>query len=319
MEQALAISNLYKTYSNGFSALKGINLNVEKGDFYALLGPNGAGKSTTLNIISGLTDSTSGSVHIMGHDLQKQHFLAKRSLGVVPQEFNFNYFETPENILTFQAGFFGLNKRDIKGQMQMLLKELDLWDKRHISARMLSGGMKRRLMIARALIHKPEVLILDEPTAGVDIELRRSMWRFMQSLNEQGTTIILTTHYLEEAEAMCRNLAIIDKGQIITSSSVRELLASINVETFILDLQQEIADDFNLAGFCTKKIAKDGIELTLDKQQSLNAAFAALSNQGIQVRSMRSKSNRLEALFMRLFSHNNTSVAEKKEATCNSN
>lgn len=315
MEQALIISNLHKTYANGFQALKGINLEVQKGDFYALLGPNGAGKSTTLNIVSGLSDCTSGSVSIMGHDLHTQQFLAKRSLGVVPQEFNFNYFETLENILTYQAGFFGLYKKDIKARMQMLLKELDLWDKRHISARMLSGGMKRRLMIARALIHKPDVLILDEPTAGVDIELRRSMWRFMRELNEQGTTIILTTHYLEEAEAMCRNVAIIDEGQIVTATGVRELLASMHKETFILDLQQEVGDDFKLAGFGTQKIAADGIELTLDKQQTLNAAFAALSSQGIEVRSMRSKSNRLEELFIRLLEKKSPPKSEQ-ERTC---
>lgn len=300
MKQALAISNLYKTYANGFQALKGVNLSVEKGDFYALLGPNGAGKSTILGIVSGLVDKTSGQVSIMGHDIESHSFLAKRSLGVVPQEFNFNYFEQVENILIAQAGFFGLRESDVKPQIEMLLKELDLWDKRHENSRFLSGGMKRRLMIARALVHKPDLLILDEPTAGVDIELRRSMWEFMRSLNEQGTTIILTTHYLEEAEAMCRNLAIIDEGNIIEQTSIRELLANMACETFILDLTKPISDDLVLEGFLMTKVAEDCIEVTIEEGQSLNALFAKLSEHSLEVRSMRSKSNRLEELFVRL-------------------
>lgn len=306
MEQALRVSQLYKTYTNGFQALKGINLEVEKGDFYALLGPNGAGKSTILGILSGLVDKTSGQVSIMGHDIETDSFLAKRALGVVPQEFNFNYFEQVERILFSQAGFFGLRKQEVKPQIEMLLKELDLWDKRHESARALSGGMKRRLMIARALVHQPELLILDEPTAGVDIELRRSMWEFMRRLNEQGTTIILTTHYLEEAEAMCRNLAIIDGGQIVEASSVREVLSRINGETFILDFSESVNADVILEGYKVEKTANDSVEVTLEEGQHLNDVFALLSQQGLNVRSMRSKSNRLEELFVRLIENKQT-------------
>lgn len=297
---ALVVRDLTKTYANGFTALKGINLSVQQGDFFALLGPNGAGKSTTLGILSGLVQKTSGSAEVMGHDVNQQAFHARRFLGVVPQEFNFNQFEKVLDVVLTQAGYFGLKATEVKAKAEELLRALDLWEHRDKQARMLSGGMKRRLMIARALIHSPKVLILDEPTAGVDIEIRRSMWEFMQQLNAQGTTIILTTHYLEEAEQLCRNIAIIDQGKIIQSCSMRALLAQLNTETFVLDLAHEIADDFELEGYSSKKVAADGLEITVNKGQSINHIFQLLSEQNIEVRSMRTKSNRLEELFVAL-------------------
>lgn len=299
---ALVVKDLTKVYNNGFQALKGINLSVEQGDFFALLGPNGAGKSTTLGILSGLVQKTAGTAQVMGYDVNTEAFSARRYLGVVPQEFNFNQFEKVYDILITQAGYFGFKPSQVKDEAEKLLKELDLWEHRDKQSRMLSGGMKRRLMIARALIHKPKVLILDEPTAGVDIEIRRTMWAFMQELNKQGTTIILTTHYLEEAEQLCRNIAIIDKGEIIKSTSVRNLLSQLNIETFILDLNTEIPAGFALEGFTCRTIATDGLEVIVNKGQSINKIFTMLTEQNIEVRSMRTKSNRLEELFVNLVS-----------------
>lgn len=300
MSQALTVSQLTKRYDNGFEALKGIDLSVEQGDFYALLGPNGAGKSTTLGIICGLVQPTSGHATVMGYDVQAKRYLAKQQLGVVPQEFNFNQFEKPIDILTAQAGYFGLKGREVADRAQSLLKALDLWDKRNEVSRMLSGGMKRRLMIARALIHNPDVLILDEPTAGVDIELRRSMWAFMRELNEQGTTIVLTTHYLEEAEQMCRNIGIIDQGRIVQSSTMSALLSKLKTQRFVLDVNTSLSGiDFDNS-FSMTLTSPSTLEVTVAEQQSLNELFALLSTHGIHVTSMRNKNNRLEQLFVDL-------------------
>lgn len=301
MTYAIEISDLKKRYEGGFEALKGINLNVEKGDFFALLGPNGAGKSTTIGILCSLVNKTSGKVSIFGADIDKDFAKAKQYLGVVPQEFNFNVFETVFNVVVTQAGFYGISNRVAEERAEKYLKQLDLWDKRNDQSRMLSGGMKRRLMIARALVHEPEVLILDEPTAGVDIELRRSMWEFIKNLNEQGTTIILTTHYLEEAEQLCRNIAIINSGQIVENTSVKALLKTLNQETFILDLDQSVSDDWHVDGYTTK-LSKDlsTIEVEVIKGQSINHIFKALDEIGVNVISMRNKSNRLEELFVKL-------------------
>ncbi|SBS37592.1 Daunorubicin/doxorubicin resistance ATP-binding protein DrrA [Marinomonas spartinae] len=301
MTYAIEISDLKKRYEGGFEALKGINLNVEKGDFFALLGPNGAGKSTTIGILCSLVNKTSGKVSIFGADIDKDFAKAKQYLGVVPQEFNFNVFETVFNVVVTQAGFYGISNRVAEERAEKYLKQLDLWDKKDVQSRMLSGGMKRRLMIARALIHEPEVLILDEPTAGVDIELRRSMWEFIKNLNEQGTTIILTTHYLEEAEQLCRNIAIINSGQIVENTSVKALLKTLNQETFILDLDQPVSDDWHVDGYSTT-LSKDlsTIEVEVIKGQSINHIFKALDEAGVNVISMRNKSNRLEELFVKL-------------------
>jgi ABC-2 type transport system ATP-binding protein len=300
MTAALSIQGLKKVYENGFKALKGIDLTVKQGDFFALLGPNGAGKSTTLGIVSSLVQKTEGSVSIMGHDLVTDTFAAKQCLGVVPQEFNFNQFEKVYDIVITQAGYYGLTAKEVAGHAEVLLRALDLWDKRDEPSRELSGGMKRRLMIARALIHKPQILILDEPTAGVDIELRRSMWEFMQKLNEAGTTIILTTHYLEEAEQLCKNIAIINHGEIITNTSVRELLSQLSTETFIFDLEGDLKNMPELVGYKVAQVAGDCLEVIVDKGQSLNQVVIGLNNAGMQVRSMRPKSNRLEELFVGL-------------------
>ncbi|WP_430462373.1 ATP-binding cassette domain-containing protein [Thalassolituus sp. LLYu03] len=297
---ALVVQNLTKVYDNGFQALKGISLTVAQGDFFALLGPNGAGKSTTLGILSGLVQKTEGSAQVMGADVNTQAFEARRYLGVVPQEFNFNQFEKVYDIVITQAGYFGLTAKEAAPQAEKLLKALDLWEKRDSQSRLLSGGMKRRLMIARALIHQPKVLILDEPTAGVDIELRRSMWAFMRELNEAGTTIILTTHYLEEAEQMCRNVAIINKGEIVQATSVRQLLAQLNTETFILDLVNPLTAAPVLDGFTVRLVNGDALEVDVEKGQSVNRIFSLLTEQGVEVRSMRTKSNRLEELFVSL-------------------
>ncbi|MGB1093025.1 MAG: ABC transporter ATP-binding protein [Oceanobacter sp.] len=297
---ALQVTNLDKTYSNGFQALKGINLTVEQGDFFALLGPNGAGKSTTLGILSGLVQKTSGTATVMGHDVNEEAFGARLNLGVVPQEFNFSQFEKVIDILVTQAGYFGVSLPQAHESAEYLMKQLDLWDKRNDRAWTLSGGMKRRLMIARALIHKPHVLILDEPTAGVDIELRRSMWDFMEELNAQGTTIILTTHYLEEAEQLCRNIAIIRHGEIVHSTSMKELLAQMNRETFVLDLTAKAPESLDAGDFTFELENEDTLEVIVNKGQSLNDVFALLSKQGVEVRSMRPKSNRLEELFVDL-------------------
>lgn len=305
MVPALKVQGLSKVYDNGFQALKGIDLSVEQGDFFALLGPNGAGKSTTLGILSGLVQKTAGLAEVMGFDVNKQSFGARLNLGVVPQEFNFNQFEKVEDVVVTQAGYFGLSRREARASAEYLLKELDLWDKRDEPSRMLSGGMKRRLMIARALVHKPKVLILDEPTAGVDIELRRSMWTFMKALNEAGTTIILTTHYLEEAEQLCRNIAIINRGEIVRCTSVRALLANMKSETFVFDLMSQAPADLQLAGWVVRVVGEDTIEVVVKEGQSINSVFEALSAKGCLVRSMRPKSNRLEELFVDLVQGDN--------------
>lgn len=298
--KALVIENLHKTYDNGFVALKGISLSVEQGDFFALLGPNGAGKSTTLGIVSSLVNKTSGEVSVFGHNLATELNQAKNCLGVVPQEFNFNQFEKVQDILYAQAGFYGIPAKKAKSNIEKYLKKLDLWDKRDEVSRLLSGGMKRRLMIARALIHDPKLLILDEPTAGVDIELRRSMWEFLVELNRQGTTIILTTHYLEEAENLCRNIGIINNGEIIQDCSIKALLAQLDKETFVLDIERPLGSEPEIDGYDLRLVDELCIELDVSTSQNLNDAFLALNALGIQVTSMRSKANRLEEMFVHL-------------------
>ncbi|MGL4206025.1 MAG: ABC transporter ATP-binding protein [Aeromonadaceae bacterium] len=297
--QALTIKGLCKTYKGGVEALKGIDLCVEQGDFYALLGPNGAGKSTTIGIISSLVNKSSGLVQVFGHDIDHELELAKSQIGLVPQEFNFSQFEKVLQIVVNQAGFYGVPRALAFERAEKYLKQLDLWEKRDKQARTLSGGMKRRLMIARALMHEPKLLILDEPTAGVDIEIRRSMWLFLQQLNEQGVTIILTTHYLEEAEMLCRNIGIIDRGRIIENTTMRDLLAKLHEETFILDLDC-CASAIRLDGFKWSKVNETSIEVEVEKSQGLNPLFAQLSAQQIKVLSMRNKANRLEELFVKL-------------------
>ena len=314
---ALQIKNLSKTYDNGFSALKNVTLTVPQGGFFALLGPNGAGKSTMIGIISSLFRPTSGSVQIFGTDLLNNPSVAKQYLGVVPQEFNFNQFEKVEDILITQAGYFGIAASEAQPRAKKLLMALGLWDKRDNKSRELSGGMKRRLMIARALIHRPKLLILDEPTAGVDIELRRSMWAFMQQINEEeNTTIILTTHYLEEAEQLCRHIAILDHGEIRINTEMKELLTQLSIETFVLDLSHALTLMPKLEGV-TEVVQPDAstLEVTLSEGESLNQVFEQLTEQGIQVASMRNKSNRLEELFMRLVeSSDDAGVNSMREA-----
>jgi len=296
---ALNIKGLTKVYKGGTEALKGIDLVVEQGDFFALLGPNGAGKSTTIGIISSLVNKTAGDVHIFEHSLSEESVKAKSFIGLVPQELNFNQFEPLSQIMINQAGYYGVPRSIAKPRAEKYLKQLDLWDKRNVPARELSGGMKRRLMIARALMHEPRMLILDEPTAGVDIEIRRSMWTFLKEINEQGTTIILTTHYLEEAEMLCRNIAIIDKGRIVENTSMKSLLATLSVETFVLDLSKN-GSSATLVDFECRALDEHTLEVDVPKDSALNSVFEQLSQQGIQVLSMRNKSNRLEELFVRL-------------------
>ena len=308
MTIALSIKNLEKTYDTGFQALKGINLEVEQGDFFALLGPNGAGKSTTIGIICSLINKSSGTVEIFGQDIDENFSLAKKDLGVVPQEFNFSMFEKVIDIVSTQAGFYGLNRKQALERSEHYLKKLGLWDKRNEKARFLSGGMKRRLMIVRALVHEPRLLILDEPTAGVDIELRRSMWEFMQEINDAGTTIILTTHYLEEAESLCRNIAIIDQGKIVKNTDMRSLLTQLSTETFILDVRDEIKDLPVLEAYKLNKIDSRCFEVIVEKEQNLNQIFEQLSQQGIEVVSMRNKVNRLEELFVSLVENSVSNV-----------
>ncbi len=297
---ALEISALTKVYGNQVKALNGINLNVQEGDFFALLGPNGAGKSTTIGIITSLVNKTSGQVKIFGHDLTTESELAKSYIGLVPQEPNFNIFEKTIDILIYQAGYYGVPTKIAKERSAFYLKTLSLWDKRNQPVITLSGGMKRRLLIARALIHQPKLLILDEPTAGIDIEIRRHMWDFLRTINAQGTTIILTTHYLEEAETLCKNIAIIDKGNIIENTSIKEILTKLHLETLIFYLDQPTADTLNLPGFTYRFTDKTTLEIDITKQQSLNEIFMLLSQQNIQVMSMRNKTNRLEELFLKL-------------------
>lgn len=296
---ALEISGLKKTYQGGVEALKGIDLTVKQGDFFALLGPNGAGKSTTIGIISSLVNKSAGKVKVFGYDIDSDLEQAKAQLGLVPQEFNFSQFEKVIQIVTHQAGFYGVPKAEAKIRAEKYLRQLDLWDKRDMPARTLSGGMKRRLMIARALMHEPRLLILDEPTAGVDIEIRRSMWTFLKELNEQGVTIILTTHYLEEAEMLCRNIGIIDKGRLIENTSMKKLLGKLSRETFMLDLAPGSAVP-NVPEFNGRMQDERTLEVDLDKSQSLNSLFEQLSGQQVQVLSMRNKANRLEELFVSL-------------------
>lgn len=296
---ALEISGLKKTYQGGVEALKGIDLTVRQGDFFALLGPNGAGKSTTIGVISSLVNKSAGKVKVFGYDIDSDLEQAKAQLGLVPQEFNFSQFEKVIQIVTHQAGFYGVPKAEAKIRAEKYLRQLDLWEKRDMAARTLSGGMKRRLMIARALMHEPKLLILDEPTAGVDIEIRRSMWTFLKELNEQGVTIILTTHYLEEAEMLCRNIGIIDKGRLIENTSMKNLLGKLGRETFLLDLAPGSAVP-EVPEFNGRMPDERTLEVDLDKSQSLNSLFEQLSNQQVQVVSMRNKANRLEELFVNL-------------------
>jgi len=300
MTAALSIENLHKQFDSGFEALKGISLEVQPGDFFAVLGPNGAGKSTTIGVICSLVKKTSGKVSIFGTDIDENFSLAKQNIGVVPQEFNFNQFEKVFDIVKTQAGYFGLPPQLAEERAEKYLRLLGLWDKRNQSSRMLSGGMKRRLMIARALVHEPRLLILDEPTAGVDIELRRSMWQFLRDINARGTTIILTTHYLEEAESLCRHVAIIDRGQIIQNTTVKDLLRQLNKEVFILDARETLQAFPAIDGYPGQLIDEHSFEVEVDKHQSLNALFAELSERGIHITSMRNKANRLEELFVTL-------------------
>lgn len=304
MSVALQLSGVTKTYKSGVSALKGIDLSVAEGDFFALLGLNGAGKSTSIGIVSTLVKKTSGQVQVFGHDLDRETEEAKRQLGVVPQEFNFGQFEKVIDILATQAGYYGVPVRKAYDQAEKYLHLLGLWDKHAQQARLLSGGMKRRLMIARALVHEPRLLILDEPTAGVDIELRRSMWDFLTKLNQEGTTIILTTHYLEEAESLCRNIAILDKGQVVENTDMRSLLAKLQQETFVLDCEGNLSLLPEIAGYAMRRSAPGAVEVEIQRGQALNTIFTELGRVGIQVTSMRNKSNRLEELFVRLVEKN---------------
>jgi len=298
--KALTIEHLNKTYRSGLEALNDINLTVDEGDFFALLGPNGAGKSTTISILTSLVTKTSGSVTIFDADLDNQTELAKSYIGLVPQEFNFNGFEQVKHILVTQAGYYGVPAKEAEPRADVLLKQLGLWEKRHTASRSLSGGMKRRLMIARALVHNPRLLILDEPTAGVDIELRRSMWVFLREINQRGTTIILTTHYLEEAENLCRNIAIIDKGRIVENTDMKSLLNRLDKETFVLDLLEPLTDSSLLQGIEYHQVDPTTIEVELQRQECLNDLFTVLTERGIKVGSMKNKVNRLEELFLTL-------------------
>jgi ABC-2 type transport system ATP-binding protein len=298
--KALSISNLKKEYAGGLQALKGIDLNVEQGDFFALLGPNGAGKSTTIGIISSLVTKTSGQVKILDIDIDENHSLAKKKLGVVGQEVNFNQFEKVGDIIRNQAGYYGLSFKEARDNAKHYMRKLDIWDKRDEQARKLSGGMKRRVMVAKALVNNPDLLILDEPTAGVDIELRRSLWDFLTEINNSGTTIILTTHYLEEAERLCRNIAIIDSGEIVENTSMQELLTRLEVETFIFDLSKPISSIPNSLDFEMVLENPQKLKVTVGKDQGLNSVFQILSSSGIEISSMRNETGRLEELFLGL-------------------
>lgn len=311
---ALSVRGLAKTYANGAQALKGIDLDVQQGDFFALLGPNGAGKTTLIGILTSLVTKTAGTVSIFGHDLDRELEAAKACIGVVPQELNLNQFESLEKIVVNQAGFYGIPRAVARERAEIYLGKLGLWDRRAKMARTLSGGMKRRLMIARALMHRPRLLILDEPTAGVDIEIRRSMWEFLRELNEQGTTIILTTHYLEEAESLCRNIAIINGGRIAARDSMQSLLRQLHTETFVLNLRRPLAAAPAVPGYGVALIDANTLELELSKEQNLNDAFGALSAAGVQVLSMRNKVNRLEEIFMRMVDQSESSGAQTSAA-----
>jgi ABC-2 type transport system ATP-binding protein len=301
--QALVLRQLTKIYKNGIKALKDIDLDVDEGDFFALLGPNGAGKTTIIGIVTSLVTKTSGSVLVFGHDIDRELELAKSCIGIVPQEINFNMFESLFTIVVNQAGFYGIPRRLAKQRAEKYLKQLQLWDRRNSIARALSGGMKRRLMIARALMHEPKLLILDEPTAGVDIEIRRSMWEFLRNINDEGTTIILTTHYLEEAENLCRNVAIIESGRIIERDTMANVLRKLQTEVFVFNLSESVRSPPALPGFRNEMTDDHTLEVEVSRGQSLNEIFSQLSSQGVQVNSMRNKVNRLEELFMRLVDH----------------
>ncbi|AXP04545.1 ABC transporter ATP-binding protein [Pseudomonas sp. FP2300] len=309
MSSALSIRQLTKTYGNGFQALSGIDLDVAEGDFFALLGPNGAGKSTTIGILSTLVNKTSGTVNVFGHDLDREPAALKRCIGVVPQEFNFNQFEKTFDIVVTQAGYYGIPPKIANERAEQYLTQLGLWDKRDVPSRSLSGGMKRRLMIARALVHEPRLLILDEPTAGVDIELRRSMWSFLTELNQKGITIILTTHYLEEAEQLCRNIGIIDHGTIVENTSMRQLLSQLHVETFVLDLKHDLKTAPQLIGYPARLVDSHTLEVQVDKTVGITGLFTQLALQNIEVQSLRNKTNRLEELFVSLVEKNLAKVA----------
>jgi ABC-2 type transport system ATP-binding protein len=297
---ALSVRSLVKTYSNGVQALRGVDLDVPEGDFFALLGPNGAGKTTLIGIITSLVNKTAGDVRVFGHDIDTELEAAKAGIGVVPQELNINYWDSVMNIVTTQAGFYGITPRRARERAEICLGRLQLWDRRGDSGRSLSGGMKRRLMIARALMHEPRLLILDEPTAGVDIEIRRSMWDFLREINDAGTTIILTTHYLEEAEKLCRHVAIIDQGEIIVRDEMAQALRKLNAETFVLNLREVIAAAPRLDGYQVDWVNEHEIEVEVTREQDLNGVFTMLSAAGLHVVSMRNKANRLEELFLRL-------------------
>jgi ABC-2 type transport system ATP-binding protein len=304
MANALSLRDLKKTYKNGHVALKGITLDVAEGDFFALLGPNGAGKSTTIGIIASLVNKTSGQVSVFAHDLDTDTAAAKSCIGLVPQEFNFNQFEPVVEIVANQAGYYGIARGEAFRRAETYLRQLDLWEKRREMARNLSGGMKRRLMIARALVHEPRLLILDEPTAGVDIEIRRSMWQFMREINAAGTTIILTTHYLEEAESLCRNIAIIDEGELIENTSTRKLLNTLHTETFVLDIAVPLTVPPSLPQHHLRLVDETTLEADISRDESINRLFEDLTRHNIRVLSMRNKTNRLEQLFVRLVEGN---------------
>ena len=302
--QALAIKNLRKTYRDGTVALRGIDLEVKEGEFFGLLGPNGAGKSTTIGIVTSLVKKSVGAIRCFGVDLDQDPAAVKRHIGLVPQEFNFNQFETAEQIVMQQAGYYGIPRSLARQRAETYLRKMHLWEKRTTIARMLSGGMKRRLMIARALVHEPRLLILDEPTAGVDIDLRRATWAFLEEINAEGTTVILTTHYLEEAEMLCRRIAIIDQGQIVEDTDKKTLLGKLNLETFVFDLESPLNEELILDGYVHRLTDKSTLEVDVTREHSLNVVFEQLSQQGINVMSMRNKANRLEELFVELVESN---------------
>ncbi|TQE99452.1 MAG: ABC transporter ATP-binding protein [Spiribacter salinus] len=307
---ALSLRHLNKTYPGGVTALQDIDLEVAPGDFFGLLGPNGAGKTTIIGTVASLVTPTSGTVEVFGHDIIKNPWEAKSNIGLVPQEFNFNQFETVNQIVTNQAGYYGIDRRTAQDRAERYLRELDLWGKRNASSRSLSGGMKRRLMIARALVHEPQLLILDEPTAGVDIELRRSMWTFLRQMNERGTTIILTTHYLEEAESLCRNIGIIDGGRIVENTNVRDLLAKLKSQSFLLDISTPVNQLPELPDFHVVPVDERTVEIEIRGDQTLSHLFAELSGSGVEVTSMKNKSNRLEELFVRMLGKSATAATD---------
>ncbi len=308
-QPALEVIDLRKTYANGVQALKGVSLSVEQGDFFALLGPNGAGKSTLIGILSSLVNASAGEVRVFGRLVQRERRAAMQMIGLVPQELNFNQFEKPWEICVNVAGFYGIPRAEAERRAERYLKQLSLWDKAFVASRTLSGGMKRRLMIARAMMNEPRLLVLDEPTAGVDIEIRRSMWKFVSEINRAGTTVILTTHYLEEAEQLCRNIAIIDKGTIIEHTTMKRLLAKLDVETFVFDLAGGAGELPSVDGVRLTRVDEHTIEAEMARTHDLNSLFAALTARGITVTSMRNKANRLEELFVRLVEGNKSGAA----------